>query len=145
MKKVRVLRFMSLKEAARFTDGSMLRNDYNHLGMATESVGFCFAVADQPTDGASMYQAARRLSGIVDMQVCLIGVLNLTPDRFKQSYGYYADHDSHKRVKLPEFCSTQYSRSDFADWSLWLPNKNAGPFVYSGSWLDPVPMEPAHV
>lgn len=138
MNTVRVLRFMSLKEAARFSDGLTLRNDYNHAGMATESVGFCFAIADQETDEASIYQAARRLSGIVDMQVCLIGTLQLDPERFKQSFGYYADHDLHKRVSLPEICAVEYNSKDFSDWSLWLPNMAAGPLVYSGSWLEPL-------
>lgn len=143
MKTVRVLRFMSRDEADTLMIGFSIGNNRNHRasGNGTDSIGSCFAVITEDDD--SIYQAARRLSGIVTMEVCLVGHLKLDPERFVEGYGYYADHDRKQRVKLPEISSTSYNSEDFSDFKLLLPNPNAGPFIYSESWREPVAMESA--
>ena len=141
MKTVRVLRFMSRDEADTLMVGFSIGNDHNHAaaGNGTDSIGSCFAVITEDDD--SIYQAARRLSGIVTMEVCLVGHLKLDPKRCVEGFGWYADHDRKERVKLPEISSTDYNAKDFVDFKLWLPNPNAGPFVYSESWREPLPAE----
>lgn len=140
---VRVLRFMSRAEAGELLFGMDLHNDTNHAahGNGTDSIGFCFALIDE--DDGTIYSAARRLSGIVSMEVCLVGHLKLDPERFSKGYGYYADHSTiiAQRVKLPEISGTDYSAKDFSEFKLWLPNPNAGPLVYSESWREPVPLQ----
>lgn len=142
---MRVIRFMSQSEADTFAVGFSLRNENNHRqrGNDTDSVGFCFAIAEDPDDVESIYQAARRLSGIVNMQVCLMGTLKPNRKHFKKSYGAYADHDLNRRIKIEELCTTQYSQTDFVEWSMWLPNMEASPIVWSGSWRQPVYVEAA--
>lgn len=138
MKTVRVLRFMSRAEATELLFGHELHNDRDHAshGNGTNSIGFCFALVNE--DDGSIYNAARRLSGIVSMEVCLIGHIKLNPKRFQQGYGWYADHDRRERVKLSEISGLRYSANDFTEFKLWLPNPNAGPFVYSESWREPL-------
>lgn len=145
MNTARVLRFMSLAEATELVFGQPLHNDRNHAlhGNGTDSIGFCFAEINEDDD--SIYQAARRLFGIVSMEVCMVGHLKLS-DRFNRGYGWYSDHSMivPQRVKLPEYSATDYSSADFFDVQLWLPNKNAGPIVYSESWREPVALEIEH-
>ena len=138
---VRVLRFMSRAEAGEILFGHEIHNDRNHgmLGNGTDSIGFCFALVDE--DDGSIYRAARRLSGIVSMDVCLVGHLKLDSERFIEGFGWYSDHDRRERVKLPEISATSYSAKDFSEFKLWLPNPNAGPLVYSESWREPLAME----
>lgn len=140
MKTVRVLRFMSRSEAAELAFGQELFNDRNHAadGNGTDSIGFCFALVNEDDD--SIYTAARRLSGIVSMEVCLVGHLKLNPERFRQGYGWYADHNLHKQVSMPEISGLRYRADDFTDFKLYMPNPAAGPFVYSESWREPLPL-----
>ena len=138
---VRVLRFMSRAEAGEILFGHEIHNDHNHaaLGNGTDSIGFCFALIDEDDD--SIYRAARRLSGIVSMEVCLVGRLKRCSSQFIKGFGWYSDHDRRECVKLEELSATSYSAKDFSEFKLWLPNPAAGPLVYSESWREPVRME----
>ena len=138
MKTVRVLRFMSRDEADTLAVGFSIGNDRNHraAGNGTDSIGSCFAVINEDDD--SIYQAARRLSGIVTMEVCLVGYLKQDPERFIDGFGWYTGPDRASRVKLPEISTTSYNSKDFTEFKLFLPDPAAGPLVYSESWREPL-------
>lgn len=112
----KILRFMSAHEAIHLLQGGRLGNRTNHwqVGGRSTSVGFCFAIPKYDNDRSSIYYAAKYLSGIVDMDVCLVASLKDNGD-FMESEGHYSVG------KLPERCVVDYSLKDFSEWALYTP------------------------
>lgn len=127
-----LLRFMSITEAAALLDGQTLKNETDHYASATDSVGFCFAPLEEVTDTA-IYNQARHLSGIVDMQLCLVAEIHGgIPAKFKKGYGIYS------AGRLDEYSIKRYSLRDFDHWTIYRPDpKDKSPIIWSGSWLKP--------
>lgn len=137
---MRVLRFMSVNEVILLLEGrsqkDTLINTVSHkaAGNATNSVGFCFLMPRRTmSDNDAMFNAARFLSGIATMDVCLIAELKAPSQRgFKQTWGQY------RAGRKKELCVTQYGLGIFEDWKLYAPNDR---YLFlptaSPNWIDP--------
>lgn len=113
---MRVIRFMSTREILLLTGGHAVENSATHDRNATNSMGFCFWIDNNVTSHkTAIINAARSLSGITTMDVCLVAeVKKKRLDVFKESYGIYSSG------KQKELCTTQYSLDDFDDWSIYV-------------------------
>lgn len=140
-----LLRFMSAQEAQALLNGDRIRNHNRHPGMATDSVGFCFAPVIHSRK--VIYEHAQHLSGIVNMDVCLVGEIrggipvHAHPDGWKRGTATYSTpaHDGTHQI-LDEYSRTNYALADFDWWAFYLPNPQPGdPFIWSGSWKKPRP------
>lgn len=135
---MRVLGFMSAAEAINLVNGRTLRNraDHKALGQSSDSVGFCFAIAGDTggDDSYALHGAAKLLSGITTMDVCLIGDLHKNKtEAWHLGYGKYATGNR------KEFSTDSYSLADFSQWSLYAPH-DRNPLIplYSANWTEPV-------
>lgn len=119
---MQVIRFMSANEALRFIGNRPLNNHNRHSeGNHSTSAGFCFWVddSDKTSDAPALYNAAKHLSGLVTMDVALIGEVKYRRKRFNRTHGQYKDYGYKE-----ELCTTQYSRDDFKDWRMFTPYKD---------------------
>ncbi len=104
-------RFCSDREFRKYMSGEYLHNDRKHWLMrgsdVTTSEGFCF-FAESPA------KAVRRLSGIVDFDVCI--TVDVHPSKLRISRGRYANWDRNKpgeTVMIQEWCTDSYNIHDF--------------------------------
>lgn len=109
-----VYRFMSGKEFKKYIDGEVLTNSTRHKAK-TNSVGFCFCPMEEEPE-----EAVHHLSGVVTLDYCV--VFEVDKKLLKETWGIYAksydnleemiEHYGDK-VKLKEYCTTEYSNKDF--------------------------------
>lgn len=85
------------------------------------SVGFCFWIdnSDKTSDASVLYSVAKHLSGLVTMDVALIGEVKYRRKHFNRTHGQYKYYDYKE-----ELCTTRYSRDDFKDWRMFTPYKD---------------------
>lgn len=138
---IEVIRFMSIDEARLIAKGETVHNktDHRKAGYNSDSVGFCFWVGNERHD--SIYQAAMHLSGIVNMEVCLRGHVDLNKiENYRLSPAYYHDKESGGKKMVTELSMRDYTLRHFEDHEFFKPDPDAGPILYSGSWIAPIPM-----
>ena len=116
MPKTYVLRFMGTLEALKLLQNQPIENTTNHReqGFASDSIGACFLPVEGLYPLREIYEAAKFLSGITDLEVCLYGRL-MHPERFTKSVGRYAIG------RVEELSTERYELSDFFKWSFYAP------------------------
>jgi hypothetical protein len=134
---MKLIRFMSAAEAIRLLNGGRLHNKANHREgewKSSTSVGFCFAVAGDGLAKQEIYQAARLLSGITTMHVCLIA--HIDDDdvaiRFTLTSGKYSSG------RVQELSATKYGLDNFTEWAMFAP-RDLNPLIpiASVNWVNP--------
>lgn len=111
---MKVFRFMSIEEFAKFNNGETLYNYKQHDKNKTTSRGFCFFNLKD----YKPHEAIHFLSGIVSFDICAI--FETDKSNLKERYGRYNKQNT---MLIPcifpqvfyatEYCTTEYSNKDF--------------------------------
>lgn len=127
-------RYMSEEEYELLINDQTIHNYTDHhlqRGSASTARGFCFGCGKM--DAASL--ALQRLNGILVKSDYLLVATAKQPRQFTECKGRYTDYKwwnsltreqqraipigSEKMVMMDEYCTTEYSLSDFEEYSLW--------------------------
>lgn len=111
---MKVFRFMSIEEFAKFNNGEILYNNKVHNAKCT-SKGFCFF----DLKDYKPHKAMHFLSGLVSFDIC--AVFEVDKSKLKERWGIYCNHSEsitfanlyRRQFYATEYCTTEYSNKDF--------------------------------